>query len=62
MLYEIERLKCSQMKTGDKGHALEKEVTDLREKLKETQGALAHTVRWVSVEYYKTTLNLLLFR
>ena len=45
MLAEIQRLKYSQEKTGDTGHALEKEVKLLRDKLHETQATLASSTR-----------------
>ena len=46
MLQEIEQLKSSQVKTGDVGNALEKEVMVLRKRLSQTQGALALSTRY----------------
>ena len=48
MLAEIERLKHSQERTGaGSGNALEKEVTQLRQKLHETQNTLASSTRYL---------------
>ena len=47
MLSEIQRLKESQRKSGDFGNSLENEVGVLRDKLKETQSALASSARLV---------------
>lgn len=50
MLAEIERLKHSQERTGaGSGNALEKEVTQLRQKLHETQNTLASSTRYLFI-------------